>query len=136
MSRYSSFNAWLAKVSNRISRRHRLIAAFVVMLGWGASIIFRWPVEPVFFFVLAMQLALSSVFVKNRTPQLKRKPSRRRLKCFEIEKGEVTHIRFPASRVDMNHIAKPDGFTNGCMPNDQRAQSLNALHLPLFKSPS
>lgn len=82
MSWYSSFNAWTAKVSNRISRRHRLIAAFVVMLGWGASIIFRWPVEPVFFFVIAMQLAFSSLFVKNETPQLKKKTIKARSQAF------------------------------------------------------
>jgi hypothetical protein len=73
MSRYSNFNTWTAKGSNRITRRHRLIATFVLMLCCGAAFFFRWPVEPVFFFVLAMQLALYSFFIKGATPELTKK---------------------------------------------------------------
>lgn len=136
MSRYSDFNAWTAKVSSRISRRHRLIAAAVVMLGSVAAFILHWPVEPVFFFVLAMQLALFSFFIKDETPEQKKKPSRPCSKRIEIQKGEVANIRPPARSVDMNHIAKPDRFTNGRMPNDHCAQALNALHLPLIEPTS
>ncbi|KPG98425.1 hypothetical protein AEQ67_13825 [Pseudomonas sp. RIT-PI-q] len=73
MGWYSDLNAWAAKVSNRISKRHRRIAASVLMLCWGAGICFRWPVEPVFFFIIAFQLAFTSLFMKDQIPESTKK---------------------------------------------------------------
>lgn len=60
--------------------------------------------------------------------------SRHRLKRFEIQQGEIALRRPPSRRVDMNHIAKPDGHGNGAMPDHQRTQARNALRFPLFEA--
>jgi hypothetical protein len=43
------------------------------MLCWGAATYFRWPVEPVFFFIIAFQLAFTSLFMKDKTPKSTKK---------------------------------------------------------------
>lgn len=73
MGWYTYINTWAEKVSNRISKRHRRIAAGVLMLCWGAATYFRWPVEPVFFFIIAFQLAFSSLFIKDEIPKSTKK---------------------------------------------------------------
>lgn len=67
MGWYANTNAWAEKVSKRISKRQRRIAVAVavLMLGWGASAYFRWPIEPVFFFIPAFQLGWSSLFMED-----------------------------------------------------------------------
>ena len=71
MGWYADTNAWAEKVSKRISKRQRRIAAAVLMLGWGAAIYFRWPVNPVFFFIPAFQLGFSSLFMEDQAPKTK-----------------------------------------------------------------
>ncbi|MNK95860.1 hypothetical protein D3C87_1161190 [compost metagenome] len=52
----------------KVSKRQRRIAAAVLMVCWGAAPYFRWPIEPVFIFIVALQLAISSFFIKEQPP--------------------------------------------------------------------
>ncbi|VVP90418.1 hypothetical protein PS918_03178 [Pseudomonas fluorescens] len=65
MGWYSATNAWAAKVSKRITNRQRRIAAAVFLVCWWASDHFQWPVAPVFFYVLASNLFIFSLFIKE-----------------------------------------------------------------------
>ncbi|MNG26618.1 hypothetical protein D3C84_1116310 [compost metagenome] len=55
---------------------------------------------------------------------------------FEIQQGEITTVRPPASRIDVNHIAKADGHIKRRMPHDQCAQAFDAMGLLLIEPPS
>lgn len=72
MGWYADTNAWAAKISKRISKRQRRIAAAVLTLAWGAAIYFRWPVNPMFFIIPAIQLGFSSLYMEDDTPATKR----------------------------------------------------------------